>query len=192
MSASNPRRWARRIAVGATALALAGAAGAAQVYTHVLPGAQVDFQATQMGVHMKGHFGQLQAQLRFDPQNLAASHVQVVVDCASVHAGGSQADELLRGADWLDAKAHAQARFVSTAFTADGPGRYEVSGRFSVRGRTRPLQVSLRTHAEAGKLAMDVDFHLDRSQWGLGSGSWADTSVVAADIPVHVQLVAAP
>jgi polyisoprenoid-binding protein YceI len=39
---------------------------------------------------------------------------------------------------------------------------------------------------------MDADFKLQRTAWGLGSGSWADTSVVAADIPVHVHLVVAP
>jgi polyisoprenoid-binding protein YceI len=185
-------RAARRLLGLAAALALAGAADAASpLYTQVQPGAQVSFQAKQMGVAMKGHFATVQAQVRFAPADLQASRVSVAVACASVHAGGSQADSLLRGPDWLDAKAHPQARFVSTAFTADGPGRYWVDGRFTVRGTTHPMRVLLLTHAAGADLAMDVDFRLDRGSYGVGGGSWADTSVVSGEIPVHVHLLVA-
>ena len=184
-------RAPRRLLGLAAALALAGAADAAPLYTHVQPGAQVSFQARQMGVAMKGHFATVQAQVRFDPAALQSSRVRVAVDCASIHAGGSQADSLLRGPDWLDAKAHPQARFVSTGFTADGPGRYRVDGQFTVRGITHPMRVLLLTHAAGADLAMDVDFRLDRGSYGVGGGSWADTSVVSGEIPVHVQLLVA-
>ena len=147
---------------------------------------------TQMGVNMKGHFGTVHAQVHFAPQELQSSSVQVTVDAASVDAGSSQTDQLLRGADWLDAKADPQARFVSTRWSAAGPGRYWVDGNFTVRGATHALRVLVSTHAQGKALAMDADFKLQRTAWGLGSGSWADTSVVAADIPVQVHLVVAP
>ena len=184
-------RAARRLLGLAAALALAGAADAAQLYTQVQPGAQVSFQARQMGVAMKGHFATVQAQVRFAPADLHASQVRVAVACSSIHAGGSQADSLLRGPDWLDAKAHPQALFVSTGFTADGPGRYWVDGRFTVRGTTHPMSVLLLTHPAGADLAMDVDFRLDRASYGVGGGSWADTSVVSGEIPVHVHLLVA-
>ena len=189
---SNSRRRARRLIGAAAALGLAAAAHAAPVYSHVQPGAQVDFQATQMGVAMKGHFGTVHAQVHFTPQDPKTSSVQVSVDAASVHAGSAQTDELLRGPDWLDAKADPQARFVSSAWSAAGPGRYWVDGQFTVRGITHPLRVLVSAHAQGQALALDADFKLQRTAWGLGSGSWADTSVVAADIPVHVHLVVAP
>ncbi len=187
------RRLARPLAVSLAAFALAaGAQAAPVVYAQVQPGAQVDFQATQMGVNMKGHFGTVHAQVHFAPQELQSSSVQVTVDAASVDAGSSQTDQLLRGADWLDAKADPQARFVSTRWSAAGPGRYWVDGNFTVRGATHALRVLVSTHAQGKALAMDADFKLQRTAWGLGSGSWADTSVVAADIPVQVHLVVAP
>ena len=187
------RGLARSFIVPLAALGLAAAAQAAPaVYAQVQPGAQVDFQATQMGVAMKGHFGTVHAQVHFTPQDPKTSSVQVSVDTASVDAGSGQTNELLRGADWLDAKADPQARFVSSAWSAAGPGRYWVDGQFTVRGVTHPLRVLVSTHAQGQELAMDADFKLQRGSWGLGSGSWADTSVVAADIPVHVHLVVAP
>ena len=192
MSVPIARPALRRLLGLAGALALAAGADAAPLYSHVQPGCQVSFQATQMGVAMKGHFATVQAQVHFAPAALQTSRVQVAVACASVHAGGSQADSLLRGPDWLDAKAHPQARFVSTGFTADGPGRYWVDGKFSVRGTTHPMRVLLLTHAAGADLAMDVDFRLERSSYGLGGGSWADTSVVSGEIPVHVHLLVAP
>ncbi|MBW8074562.1 YceI family protein [Metallibacterium scheffleri] len=189
---ANSRRRARRLIGAAAALGLAAAAHAAPVYSHVQPGAQVDFQATQMGVPMKGHFGSVSAQVHFAPQDLKASRVEFSVATASVDAGSGQTDELLRGPDWLDAKADPQARFVSSAFQPDGPGRYWVSGEFTVRGRTHPLRVLVRTQPSGKALLMQSDFKLERSAYGLGGGSWADTGVVAADIAVHVQLLAQP
>ena len=187
------RAVSRPLVVPLAALGLAaGAQAAPAVYAQVQPGAQVDFQATQMGVAMKGHFGTVHAQVHFTPQDPKSSSVQVSVDAASVHAGSAQTDELLRGPDWLDAKADPQARFVSSAWSAAGPGRYWVDGQFTVRGVTHPLRVLVSTHAQGQALALDADFKLQRTAWGLGSGSWADTSVVAADIPVHVHLVVAP
>ncbi|WP_018913481.1 YceI family protein [Thiomonas sp. FB-6] len=187
------RALARPFIVPLAALGLSAAAQAAPaVYAQVQPGAQVDFQATQMGVAMKGHFGTVHAQVHFTPQDPKTNSVQVSVDTASVDAGSGQTNELLRGADWLDAKADPQARFVSSAWSAAGPGRYWVDGQFTVRGVTHPLRVLVSTHAQGQALAMDADFKLQRGIWGLGSGSWADTSVVAADIPVHVHLVVAP
>ncbi len=187
------RRLARPLVLAAGALALAATAQAAPaIYAQVQPGAQVAFQATQMGVTMKGHFGTVHAQVHFAPQDLQASSVQVSVDAASVDAGSSQTNQLLLGPDWLDAKADPQARFVSTRWSSAGPGRYWVDGSFTVRGATHPLRALVSTHAQGKDLVMDADFKLQRTAWGLGSGSWADTSVVAADIPVHVHLVVAP
>lgn len=187
------RRVARR--AGATLIAAGGllaGAQAAEVYTRVEPGAQVAFQATQMGVAMKGHFGAVHAQVHWAPQDLKASRVEVTVDTASVDAGSSQTDELLRGADWLDAKADPQARFVSSAWSAAGADRYWVDGQFTVRGVTHPLRVLVTAHAQGAAQVLDADFQLQRGAWGLGGGSWADTGVVAAAIPVHVQLRVAP
>ena len=186
-------RLARPLLLALGSFALAATARAAPpIYASVQAGARVEFQATQMGVTMKGHFGTVHAQVHFAPQDLQASSVQVSVDAASVDAGGSQANQLLIGPDWLDAKADPQARFVSTHWSAAGPGRYWVDGNFTVRGATHPLRVLVSTHAQGKALAMDADFKLQRTVWGLGSGSWADTSVVAADIPVQVHLVVAP
>ena len=181
---------------GAALLSICAAAWAqpvpAAAYTHALPASSVSFSATQMGVPMKGHFKTLTTQIDFMPGDLAKSHVEVAVQSASVDAGSAQTNALLAGADWLAAKADPQARFVSTQFTPDGPGRYWVSGTFSVKGHSQPLRVQVSTHPDGKDLIMDAAFTLDRTAFGLGTGSWADTSVVAAAIAVQVHLVVSP
>ncbi|WP_449370150.1 YceI family protein [Thiomonas sp.] len=180
----------------ACAVALGTAAwaqpAAALTYTHVLPASSVTFSATQMGVPMKGRFKTLTAQIDFMPGDLAKSHVTVAVQSASVDAGSAQTNALLTGADWLAAKADPQARFVSAQFAPDGPGRYWLSGTFSVKGHSQPLRVRVSTHPDGKDLVMDAAFTLDRTAFGLGTGSWDDTSVVAAAIPVQVHLVVSP
>ncbi|MGE0071984.1 MAG: YceI family protein, partial [Thiomonas sp.] len=139
-------KWTRWAAfVGAVAF---GAAAHAQpvAYTHVLPTSSVTFSATQMGVPMHGRFKAVDAQVDFLPSDLAKSHVSVAVQAASIDADSAQTNALLTGADWLAAQTHPQARFTSTQFTADGAGRYWVSGTLTVKGRSQPLRVLVTTH----------------------------------------------
>lgn len=190
---SAPGSVSRRVAGFAlVASACAAAQAAPTAYTTVLPSSTVTFSATQMGVKMPGRFERLSAQVDFVPAAPAQSRVSVSVDAASVNAGSGQTNALLAGTDWLDAKAYPQARFVSTRFDPAGPGRYWVSGTFTVKGRSRPLRVLVVTHPTGADLALDADFTLQRTAFGLGTGSWADTGVVAAAIPVHVHLLLAP
>ena len=174
------------------ALGSASPALAQTAYTRTLPASTVDFSATQMGVAMHGHFKTVVAAVDFLPADLPKSHVSVAINAASVDAGSGQTDDLLTGSDWLDAKAYPQDRFVSTGFTPAGPGKYWLTGQFTVKGKTQPLRVLVTTHPAGANLVMDADFPLNRTAFGLGTGSWADTGVVAATLPIHVHLLVAP
>jgi polyisoprenoid-binding protein YceI len=186
-------RFRKTLATVALVASAASPAWAQPVaYTHALPASSVTFSATQMGVPVHGRFKAVRAQVDFMPNDLAHSHVTVAVQTASIDAGSAQTNALLTGADWLAAQANPQARFVSARFAADGPGRYWVSGTISIKGHSAPLRVLVTTHPAGGDLVMDTRFTLDRTAFGLGTGSWADTGVVAAAIPVQVHLVVAP
>jgi polyisoprenoid-binding protein YceI len=186
------RRFAPALLITASAATPLMAQAATTVYSRVLPASTVDFSATQMGVPIHGHFKTLAAVVDFQAADLAQCHVTVVISAASVDAGSRQTNDLLTGSDWLDAKADPQDRFVSTSFTQAGPGKYWVAGNFSVKGKSQPLRVLVTTHMAGANLVLDADFPLNRTAFGLGTGSWADTSVVAASLPIHVQLLVAP
>ncbi|MGC9185368.1 MAG: tape measure protein [Thiomonas sp.] len=104
----------------------------------------------------------------------------------------AQTNALLTGADWLAAQADPQARFVSSSFAADGPGRYWLTGTLTAKGHSQPLRLLVTSHPAGADLVLDTSFTLNRTVFGLGTGSWADTSVVAAAIPVQVHLVLSP
>lgn len=181
------------LAVAALAALAASPAWAQPVaYIRALPASRVTFSAMQMGTPIKGRFKTVTAQVDFQPADLARSQVSVTVQAASVDAGSAQTNALLTGADWLAAKADPQARFVSSSFAPDGPGRYWLSGAFTAKGHSQPLRVLVTTHPAGADLVMEASFTLDRTAFGLGAGSWADTSVVAAAIPVQVHLVVSP
>ncbi len=177
----------------AFALAVAAALPAARAatYTRVLPESSVSFSATQMGVTMPGHFTRISAQVVFDPARPAMDRVAVTVQTASADAANAQTTALITGADWLDAAHHPQASFVSSRFTPAGPNRWWVDGTFSVKGHSAPLRVLATAHAQGADLALDADVKLARLHWGLGSGGWSDTSVVGAELPIHVHLLLA-
>jgi len=86
--------------------------------------AEIKFVATQMDVAVNGEFKKFPAEVDFDPAKPALSKVNVVTDVATVDTGSSDANELLKGKDFLDAMHFPHATFTSTSITAAVAGKF--------------------------------------------------------------------
>ena len=83
------------------------------------------FRVSHMGFsHWTGRFTQVDAQLQFDPANIAASQVTVNIDPRSISADNAPSGFLqtLAGAGWLDADHFPQMKFVSKSVDVTGAG----------------------------------------------------------------------
>lgn len=89
-------------------------------------------------------FKQFDAQLKFDPANLAASSVTVTVDPRSLETdypdpAKHDFNAALQGEQWLDAAKYPEIAFRSTAVEVTAPNAMRITGDFSLHGVTRPL-----------------------------------------------------
>ncbi len=150
------------------ALAAPLAPHAAPVWTMDKPASRLGFRAAIAGKPFDGVFKRWDAQLAFDPANLAASRLQVVVQMGSALTGDPARDALLPSPAWLAAQRFPQAVFTSRAFAVDGPGRYVVSGAITVHGVSRPLQMHVHVDAAHDRLTLSGGFSLDRHAFGVG------------------------
>jgi polyisoprenoid-binding protein YceI len=166
--------------------AAATAAAAAQL----LPAqSELGFTSRQMGVPVDGRFKTFNAQLVFDPKKPEAGRVAFNIDLASVALGAAELEAELAKAPWFDSKKMPQASFQSSAIKAgSGVGRYDISGKLTIKGQTRDIVVPI-TLTQAGAVSTAVgSFVLKRLEFKIGDGEWSDVSLVANEVQVKFKL----
>jgi len=87
----------------------------------------------------RGRFTKWSGEIRFDPQNPAASSVEVTIDPASIDTADAQRDAHLRSPDFFDVEKYPVASFRSTKVEDRGGDRYHITGDLTVHGVTRPV-----------------------------------------------------
>jgi polyisoprenoid-binding protein YceI len=167
-------------------LALPGLASATDY--RVLPASRLGFSATFQGSTFDGSFNQWTAQIRYDPAQLATSSFDVTVDTASVRTGDHDRDSALPGADFLNVARYPKAHFVSSAFRQVG-GKVVVDGQLTLRGATKPVSLDVSFVPNARGATLDATGSLNRLDYGVGGGEYADTSVIGAQVQVHAHLL---
>jgi polyisoprenoid-binding protein YceI len=179
-------------------LFLAGAAllplsAGAQTYgTLDASASTLGFAYSQMGVSLEGKFPKFEATLRYDPAKPLAASTVVEVPLKQIDTGSEEGDDEVQGTDWFASAAHPLARFESTAVKQTAPGRLEVTGTLSIKGKQRVLTVPVTVVEQNGRASFDGQFQLNRTDFDIGSGMWAKDDVVAHAVTVSFHLVTTP
>lgn len=172
------------------ALALPGLAAAAD-YTVQPASSTLGFSDTFQGESFNGQFGQWTAAISYDPANLAASKFDVEVTLASAKTGDSDRDGALPGPDFFDVAKFPKAHFITTGFRRSG-GKVIADGTLTLRGVSKPVSLEVTFKPQGGGATLDVAGTLQRLDFGVGTGDYADTSVIGGEVKVtaHLQLAA--
>jgi len=105
------------------------------------------FRVSHLGFsNYTGRFTRLDANLQFDPANVATSRVDVNIDPRSIEADNAPAGFLqtLAGKDWLDAERFPEMTFRTRSVQVTGPGTFRVNGELTLHGITKPLTLDAR------------------------------------------------
>jgi polyisoprenoid-binding protein YceI len=151
---------------------------------------RLGFTGAMNGQAFNGGFGRWDAQIAFDPANLAASHVTATIDMASAKTGDQTRDEALPTDDWFAIKAFPKATFTSSKITAAGPGRYVAQGNLTIRNVTRPVSLPFTLAITGDTAKMSGALPLDRSVFGVGQGQFKGGDTVALKVQVNVAITA--
>ena len=175
-------------------LALPIAAHAAPTTWTVDPArSTLTFEATQQGEKFTGTFGKFQALVQYDEKEIADSKLEVTIDVRSVDTHAKDRDQTLTGGDWFDVAHQPTATFrtVAMRMTARGP---TADADLTIKGKTQRIAFPFRFTVNGSDATLDGHATLDRLDFGLGAGEWADESVVGRKVEVttHLVLHAAP
>ncbi len=156
----------------------------------VEPGGRLSFRADYSGSPVDGSFTRWDAAIKFSSDDLGGSSIRVSVDLASVETADGERDEMLRSDSFFDIAAHPTAVFTSRRIRSRGGDRYEASGTLAMHGASVPLTLPFTVTIDGDRANASGSARLKRTQFGVGSGQWADTGTIADGVAVSFRLKA--
>ncbi|GMV30521.1 MAG: hypothetical protein AMXMBFR59_26460 [Rhodanobacteraceae bacterium] len=152
------------------------------------PSSTLGFSGSYQGEKFSGNFARFTAKITLDEADLANAKLDVEVDVTSAATGNSDYDGELKGSAFFDYARFPKARFVSTAVTRSGSALV-ADGTLTIRDKSKPVQLALDFKPAGETATLDVKTTLKRLDFDVGTGDWADTSLIAADVIVTSHLV---
>lgn len=144
-----------------------------------------------------------QAELQFDPAQPEAMKVTATVDMNSaITLDGAKEydfDAIVKAPEFIDAAAHPEATFVSTAVDVTGENQADVTGDLTFRGVTKPLTLKVRYNGGYGGHPMDpgrarIGFSAEgailRSDYGMTAGIPAPGTTLGVADEVRLRIEA--
>lgn len=146
------------------------------------------FTNTYQNVEYTGQFRRFDVAINFDPNDLAHAKFDVNVDVTSLDTQNSERDHTALGADFFDAPKFPKAHFVTTAFHKAADGKLTADGVLTLRGVGKPVALTVTFTPHGNAATLDVTAQLKRLDFGIGTGQWADPSMIGNGVAVHGHL----
>lgn len=150
----------------------------------------VKFSGMQDGQPFAASFKTFTAEVSFDPADLAASKVTVMLPIAAIVAEAPMIQQEIAGAEWFDAKQFPAATFTAAVFRKIDDSHFEAEGTLTIRDHSHPLTLPFTFAEVAGRATVTATVSLKRNDYGIGQGRWATDPSVAQDVKVEIALEA--
>jgi polyisoprenoid-binding protein YceI len=148
------------------------------------------FRSNFDGDDFQGRFGAWDAQISFDPKNLAAAKVVATIQMNSARTGDASRDEMLPTAQWFDVAKYPRATFTSTSWKDMGGGKYQIAGALNLHGVTQPAVLNATIAVNGANARATGTATLDRSKFGVGSGQFRSADAIPFNVGVGFNIVA--
>lgn len=175
----------------ATLLALAAFVPAANAaHWTVEPQSKLGFSVVWSAEPLKGEFKRWNADIDFDPADLAHAHVVATIQTGSIVTDNPDGDDGVKSAVGFAVDKFPTARFEATSFRRQPDGSFVADGKLTIRGVTKPLALPFKLNIQGNKAHMTGKATVLRTDFGVGQGEWAAPQPVAREVAVTVDLIA--
>lgn len=148
------------------------------------------FGYRQMNVPLNGSFAKFNIAARFDPAKPASGSAKIDIYLSSIDTGNSDADEEVLGKLWFDTQHYPQAHFVSSSIKALGGDRYQALGKLTIKGKTLDVSAPFTFKQQGDSASFDGALTINRLDYAIGEGLWADLGTVANKVSITFHFVA--
>ncbi|WP_283180761.1 YceI family protein [Pseudomonas svalbardensis] len=149
----------------------------------------ISFTFKQFSSRVYGTFRKFEATLDFDTANPSAGRAALTIQLDSIDAGSSDANSELQKPAWFNTATYPVATFESTGVKVLGNNHYSITGKLTLRGITREVEVPVLLKTDNAIGIFDGQLTLKRSDFKVGEGEWAG-GVVSDKINIRFRMVA--
>jgi len=131
---------------------------------------RVDFDVSYLAGTFKGEFHEIGAELTVDAERASLEGTAKV---ASVDVKDENLSAHLQSPDFFDAERYPELRFAADDIRLDGDGKVSVDGELTIRGVTRPVQVTgkvtepIRDAYGNDRIGLNLTTSVDRTEFGV-------------------------
>ncbi len=151
---------------------------------------KIAWSTTFQGEAINGAFAGYSAQITFDPDKLAQSHVKVSIDLASVASGDNDRDGTLKSDQFFNVSSFPKAVYEASKFTKTDATHFVAHGKLSLHGVSKPLDLPFSLTIKDKDADMSGTADLDRTAFSVGSGDYAKTDAIPGIIKVAITVKA--
>ena len=90
--------------------------------------------------------------------------------------------------EWFNGSQFPKASFVSTRIQASAPGKLEVSGKLTIKGKSADVSFPLIVKKEGDQQVFEGSLPIKRLAFAIGEGEWKDTSIVADEVVIKFRV----
>ena len=130
----------------------------------------VDFEVAYLAGTFKGRFRQISAELTVDNERAT---LEGTADVASVDVKDENLSAHLQSPDFFDAERHPELRFAARDIRLDGEANVAVDGELTIKGATKPVQVTGTVTAPIAdpygndRIGLNLVAAVDRTEFGV-------------------------
>lgn len=178
----------------AVLLLLACTAAGAADWRMVPEQSKLAFRGVASGEAFDGVFHRYTPKVAFDAARPESISIDVAIDLASVDTRNAERDETLATEEFFALAGNAQARFqAGDCKLAQPPNGYRCAARLTLKGHTKSFEFPFTwVDGPDGSAALDSTVALNRLDYAVGTGDWADAGTIAHAVDVDVHLVLKP
>jgi len=156
----------------------------------------VTFEINHFFSTVPGRFNSLDGNIHFDPNNLANSKIDIVIPVSSVNTQEQKRDDHLKSEDFFNAAKYPNMKFVSSRIEKKSNTEYVAHGKLTIRDVTKDIALPFKITGQMEHpmmegtmiLGLAASTNIKRSDFGVGTGSWAATMVVGDEVNIAINM----
>lgn len=156
------------------------------------PSSKLTFEGTLSGEPFTGTFSIFQAAIDFDPKKPDNTRVEVNIDIRSAKTGDKDKDEALPGKEWFNSSAIPFAQLIGTKMRKLSDKKFELTGLLTIKDVTHEVVLPFSMEDERDAQRIKGAVTINRMDYGIGSGSFANETYVKKDVTIKIDLLAIP
>jgi polyisoprenoid-binding protein YceI len=138
-----------------------------------------------MGIGTGGSISGLQADIKFNPNDLALSTIESSVETNTLNTDNDSRDEHVKSVDFFDVARYPKITLKSVSFKHKSGANYSGMFNLSIKDKTKPIEIRFTYTEKEGIQKFEGSFKINRLDYGIGGTSLVLSDEVIVSVEVE-------